>query len=280
MFQAYLIRLFSAAFAALHLALQTCSGALKVLRETDTVIRPLESITDASLDTRLNDYTSLLSLLFHDTTKLAIALKPGSLTYSAAISPAKELAGHADGLASCAYSIQEAKYGRTLGCEVRWLAEDVLNGLESLLGVYTSDAHNLGVAGGTEAEEPYLVRTGVVHEAINRARSISRTNREAVRKRWEGLLGGLGDCENEVKEMVEDEEGSGDEGGNENEDDGWGDLGGEPLSTKGNVRASEQELSRLKTVRQVFLSFKFNSFVLHTLSGTLKALIHLLNVFL
>ncbi|EJD06067.1 uncharacterized protein FOMMEDRAFT_26833 [Fomitiporia mediterranea MF3/22] len=247
----------SVVFAILQLASQTCSTALKALRDSGTITQLPATNTDASLDTRLNDYNSLLSLLYHDATKLAIALKPSDLTYSAALSPAKELVSHVNALASCACSIDGAQYGRTLSREMRWSTEDVLTGFESLLGVYASDAHHRNAIREKGTTEPYLVRTGTVHEAIVRARGIPRTNQEAVRKRWQGVLGGLSDCEKEVQEMVTEEEAEGNNEG-DSEDEGYGDFDDDwelddmKHPKKQNIVASQEELTRLKSAYTLF----------------------------
>ncbi|KAL5529014.1 hypothetical protein ACEPAG_4988 [Sanghuangporus baumii] len=244
------------ACAALKIASETCTAALKALRDPTTIVQIPENVAEASLDTRLTDYLSLLSLLYQDSTKLAIALKPSSLAYAAAIAVAKDLAAQTDALASCAWSINDVAHGRTLAREVRWTVEDVLNALISLLEVYTSDAHGQGSGEASEAGDPYLYRTGIVHDAIERGRGISRTNREAVKKRWDGVVGGMSDCEKEVQEMVEEEEHDceNEEGDHANpadseQDDEWGQLSG---ASRENTRASQEELARLKAVHILF----------------------------
>jgi hypothetical protein len=128
---------------------------------------------------------SLLSLVYHQVTKLAITLKPSSPTFKAALSPGKELAAHLDALASCACSLNKDLHGESVVKEVRWATEDVLNGVESLLTVYLGDTHYQ--QGASEAGErdsrgaPYLVRTAVIHEAIDRARA--NTEREGIQCR-------------------------------------------------------------------------------------------------
>ncbi|KAL5490524.1 hypothetical protein ACEPAI_5357 [Sanghuangporus weigelae] len=240
------------ACAALKIASETCTAALKALRDPTTIVQIPENVAEASLDTRLTDCLSLLSLLYQDSTKLAIALKPSSLAYSAVIAVAKDLAAQADALASCAWSINDIAHGRTLAREIRWTVEDVLSALTSLLEVYTSDAHGRGSREASEAGDPYLYRTGVVHDAIDRGRGISRTNREAVKKRWDGVVGGMSDCEKEVQEMVEEEEHDCEDHGNPADadlDDEWEQFSG---VARGNTRASQEELARLKAVLTLF----------------------------
>ena len=94
--------------------------AHEATKDFDKVIKTDEG---ASLDARLTDYTSILSLIYQDVTKLAIALKPSGPTFRAVLSPGKELAAHADALASCACSVDKALHGSTLARDIRWSAE-------------------------------------------------------------------------------------------------------------------------------------------------------------
>ncbi|KAH8117592.1 hypothetical protein DFH11DRAFT_1541823 [Phellopilus nigrolimitatus] len=246
------------ALTVLQLAFQTCSATLEALADSQTRV---QSDTDASLDTRLKDFTSLLSLLHQNTTKLAIALKPSNPTYLAALTPAKELAAHTDALVSCACSVDGGDYGAALAREVRWSAEEVTDSLRSLLGMYIKHAQAQAPAGGSNGGpgEMYLIKTGVIHEAIDRAREISRTNHAAVQKRWKSVLGGVGDCVNEVQEMVEDEENEDDDARKNagegledlDDDDGWGMLSGAPLSSEKSVKATKEELARLNSTHHL-----------------------------
>lgn len=225
------------------------NAASEAAKNPDKVIKTAK---DAPLEARLTDFTSLLSLIYQDVTKLAIALKPSNPTFRAALSPGKELAAHADALGSCACSFDKDSHGGTLTREIRWLAEDVLSALDNLLRVYGDDDHFIQSSTSklTETGTPYLVRTGAVHDAIDRARELPRTNREAVRRRWDGLLGGLHDCKEEVQELIEDDEGSDEEDGTDGTsgyEDGWEELlGGSSNGTS--PKASEDEMKRLKHV--------------------------------
>lgn len=199
----------------------------------------------------------MLALLYHNTTKLGIALKPSSPTYQAAVTPAKELAAHIDALASCACSIDREKHGSAFTREIRWAAEEVISALASLVSLYTSTAETsvAGDAHGVSAS--YLAKTGAVHEAVDRARGVSRTNREAIRKRWEIVLDGVKDCAKEVEEMVEEEqegreddaEGLRGDTDREGDNDDWGELGLPSPSLRDAVKASDEEIARLKSVR-------------------------------
>lgn len=250
--------LFSAALAFLQVAYSTCSAAQDALTDKEPDNKPHETGEDASVDVLLKDYTSLLSLIYQNTSKLSIALKPSSPTYSASTSPLKELTQYVDALASCACTLEASNHGKTLVKEVRWSAEEVIGALQALLGVFITDAE----LPRTGAADSYLVKTGTVHAAIDRAKAVSRSNVEAVKRRWEGDLGGIGDCVEEVQEMVDDEDNRSEEEDTDTDgdadgftqDDGWGDLGVELSSTKLSVKATAEELARLKSVRR-FLPF-------------------------
>ncbi|THH10186.1 hypothetical protein EW145_g1486 [Phellinidium pouzarii] len=249
------------ALAVLQLASQTCSGALAALADSATSTQPAGVSVDESLDARLKDFVSLLTLLYQNATKLAIALKPANLTYRAAFTPAKELALHTDALASCACSIDSTLYGGALVREVRGAAEEVLDALVALLGVYAADAQKSGSSDAQTPRDMYLVNTAAVHEAIERARGVSRSNLEAVKKRWESVLSRVDDCAKEAQEMIEEEEEeSGDEEDNERDelalvdgDDDWGELDGVPSPRKEFVKASKEELARLQSFTYALL---------------------------
>lgn len=202
-----------------------------------------------SLAARLKDFTSLLSLTYQDITKLAVALKPPAPTFNAAISPAKDLATHLDALASCTCSIDGRNSGVTITREIRWSAEEVLNAVDALLLVYVGDAHfshEIEEGEGSASEgAPYLVRTGVVHEAIDRARGLPQNNREAVRCRWDGILGGIDDCFREIKDMIDEDEDESDGW------DGWDELLGSKSGSE-TVRPSDVERARIECVRSLF----------------------------
>lgn len=260
-----LTRPFSAALAFLQVAANTCLVALSALAGRETEIKQDETGANVSLDLLLKDYSSLLSLIYQNTTKLSIALKPSSPTYSASTTPLKELRNHVDALTSCACTVSDLEHGRAIAREIRWCVEEVVRALQPLLGVFIADAQKprMGLA------DSYLVKTGAVHEVIDRARDTPRTNAEAVRRRWEDNIGGIGDCVEEVQEMVDDdekprneaEEGSDDDDhGFTEDDDGWGELGVELSSSRMPVKATAEELARLKNVRQSHFSLPTSSY--------------------
>ena len=242
------------------IATKTCAAALSALTKTDAnsdqrpgselhriSTDPNSDTREAPLQTLLADYSSLLSLVYASTTKIALTLKPSDPTYSAALLPLRDVTKHADALASCACSIHPDLHGKTLARETRWATEAVVNALHVFLDCFLDDP---------PVNESYLIRTGAVHEAIERARSISKSNVEAVKKRWEADREGLNDCVKELAEMIEEEtaddiESDGESGnsriGDSFSDDGWGDLGAGSSKRK-HVKASQEDLARLNSV--------------------------------
>lgn len=199
---------------------------------------PPEANSSAPLSTLLSDYSSLLTLIYTAATKVSLALKPTNPTYAAALTPLKDITAQTDALASCACSVDAARHGRTLAKEVRWTTEEVVGAVQALAGVFL-DA-------GARAEG-YLVKVGTVHEIVERARGVSASNREAVRRRWEADAAGLEDGVREVAEMVADEEGGSDDAGDGFAGDGWDDLGLGPSLPQ--TKITKEEIANLKTVR-------------------------------
>ena len=105
-------------------------------------------------------------------------------------------------------------------------AENIGSEIERLLGILKDHQRETS----TVDENPYLAHTGLVWAAIDRMKGLSRTENEAVIKRWEGQKEIVKDAWTEFKEFLEDQEGEdeddeddfGDEG--EDEDDEWGVL--------------------------------------------------------
>lgn len=206
----------------------------------------LDADGNASLETKLRDFQSLLSLLYHDTTKLAIALKSSNPTYLAAITPGKDLGSHIDALTSCVCSISGHEYGHVLIRELRKSSEDVMTALDAVLAVYLApNEPHKQEAREDETNEPYLVKTAIIHEAIEGARGGPQSNHEAIRRCWESVLGGIGDCLNEVSEMVEEEEG---EEENSDDTDGWDELIVSATRQEPD-KATFKELACMKSVR-------------------------------
>ncbi|KAA1471178.1 hypothetical protein DENSPDRAFT_864994 [Dentipellis sp. KUC8613] len=183
------------------------------------------------------DLLSLLTLLYSDTNKLSIALNPASPTYSAALTPAKDIAKRVGTLASNAASFDPQAHGRTLTKEVHQVVKDILSAIRELAQAHlnlTKDNAQKAKAGKGAAGEEYLVKTAAVHSLIQRAKSsgddgLSKSNLQAVKKVWNEHGETIDDSVLEFKEMAEE----GGEG--EEEEDGWDEAGFDFGSIKINV---------------------------------------------
>jgi hypothetical protein len=95
-------------------------------------------------------------------------------------------------------------------------AENIGSEIQRLLSVLKDHQH----ASSTADENLYLAHTGMVWAAIDRMKGLSRTENQAVIKRWEGQKEIVKDAWTEFKEFLEDQEGD-----DEDEDDDFGDDG-------------------------------------------------------
>jgi cyclin-D1-binding protein 1 len=200
------------------------------------------SVNSPALPVLHKDLISLLSLVYAQITKLAICLKPASPTYSAAVSPLQEMSKHVIAIATCAALFDEDVHGTTLVQEVRSAAREVLESVDAFLKTLRN---LLNSTAAPEDNQEYLVRTGAVHELIEHARGpngLSKTNLDAVRRRWDADQDVLKDAFKEFEEMLEE---STDEADEEEDEfgDGWDELG------LGTQKMTDKELARAKSVR-------------------------------
>ena len=215
-------------------------------------LNPKPDAPELPLSSLRTDFISLLSLIYSNTTKLSIALNPSNPTYSAALTPLKDLITHSATLASNASSFLPNVHGRALIAEVHSTAKGVLTALQELahahLFLLTNPASkDIAVAASSkDKKDAYLAKTAIVHELITRAKAedhpqgISRTDLIAVRKRWREHSEIIADAAAtlEIEVSLPDSEDDG--------DDGWDDpdLG---LIVPGKLSPEQVELA--KTVR-------------------------------
>ncbi|KAK0503260.1 hypothetical protein EDD18DRAFT_1137119 [Armillaria luteobubalina] len=226
------------AISSVKKAIETCDAALDVLSQSS---RP-EDVPPPELTVIRQDFLSLLLLIYGSTTKLSLAMKPKAPTYSAALSPLKDISDHISALAHCTNMLLPEIHGATLVQEFNNICIDVIKSVKSLLTIFD--------ASETRALEPgdeYLVKTGEIHHLIDNARSSSKDglsvdNLSAVRKKWLQDSGPLNDGLKELNDMIE----YGGEDAEEDKDDGWDELG------LGSVKcADEKELGRTKQVHTI-----------------------------
>ncbi|THU91161.1 hypothetical protein K435DRAFT_801486 [Dendrothele bispora CBS 962.96] len=204
----------------LRLGNNACSLALQSVADNSH-----EEPSPSSFSVIRTDFMSLLALIYATATKLAISLKTSSPTYSAAITPLKDMTKHVAALSHCVNMFNINEHGKTFTQEAVSLVRDVLISTQSLLqlllDIEVSDDRN-------KWKEEYLVRTGTLHDIIENARSptgLSKDNSSAVAKIWNRDLGALEDGVREVAEMIENAQ-CGDIGEDEDDDDdGWDELG-------------------------------------------------------
>ncbi len=178
------------------------------------------------------DFLSLLLLLRASSTKLALAMKPSSPTYSAVHTPLKDTSSHLAAIAHCIHLLRPELHGSILVLEFQRVAIDIINSLRSLLTVL------VGLKDGNE----YLVQTGELHDLIDTAQSptgLSADNVAAIRKKWLQDKGSLEDGLNELNDMLDHEHSEA-----YDENDGWDELG---LGSDASLNPTERERSKKVT---------------------------------
>ncbi|KAJ3814252.1 hypothetical protein F5876DRAFT_33301 [Lentinula aff. lateritia] len=217
------------AITAIELLVETCKAA------RDSISNHPQSTEDPpTLPILHRDLLSLLSLVYGSVTKLSLALKPSSPTYSACLVPLQNLSNYIAAISHCVSMFDASVHGATLSKEVASVAIDVVETVQTLTTVF------LEIEGSSERSrtgDEYLVRTGAVHSIIDIARhaedGLSENNLTAVRRLWFKDAGALEDGVREVVEMIEDVQ----SGITTEYEDGWDELGLEPSQP-----LTEQEL--------------------------------------
>ncbi|KIK47042.1 hypothetical protein CY34DRAFT_799738 [Suillus luteus UH-Slu-Lm8-n1] len=235
---------------ALTSASETCTAALSALASRNQ--RDKSEPQTSDLAVILKDLDSLLSLIYNSSTKLALALKPSSPTYSASLPVIVDLTKYTAGIAHCIHLLNPDSHGATLIKEVQHEMTAILEALRAVVQTFLSlAARGPSIARSGSAGEEYLVRTGALHDVITQARGpngIPKDNISAIRRIWKQDRGALEDSLREVSEMIDEAEGSeGDDVDGNNVDDGWDELG---LGDTG-AKMDRDELARAKNVYSV-----------------------------
>ncbi|KAJ8521608.1 hypothetical protein ONZ45_g1714 [Pleurotus djamor] len=179
----------------------------------------------------LNDLRSLLSLIYSSVTKLAVALKPSSPTWTAASTPIKEISDRVAALSHCVLLIDPSVHGALVRREAQGNIVDVFEAISSLAQTF------LTVDSTSNASEVYLQKTGTVHDLIDKAKATSPDNVAAARNKWAQDRDTFADGVTELHEMIMDAEGDSDD----IIDDGWDELG---LGPSRKMDATELNRSR------------------------------------
>ncbi|KAJ3492358.1 hypothetical protein NLI96_g14 [Meripilus lineatus] len=227
----------------LTLLKETCSASIVPLRESAETTQPPSN----PVSLLRKDFLSLLTLVYTSATRISLVLRPSEPAYSASQTPIREITAHVSGLTTCA-TLFDA-HGKTLAETVRRSAIEVCETVASFAQGFLNTASS---SSDTQSKEDYLVRTGAVHECIERIRkNIPESNLAAVKAHWSQDRSMLDDSLAEVTEMIEDiggeeDEGSDDEGFGSDDDllDGLG-LG----ATK---KLSAAEVDRVKKIHPLF----------------------------
>ena len=108
----------------------------------------------------------------------------------------------------CTNLLSSSLHGTTLKQETVSVVKDVIESLVSLLSLYSKPNNH--------SQDEYLVRTGTVHDLINKARDLPADNASAVRRLWDRDTESLDDALREVADMLTDDD---------HQEDGWDELG-------------------------------------------------------
>jgi hypothetical protein len=100
--------------------------------------------------------------------------------------------------------------------------ESIGHELQRLLAIL-NETRNTVPKNASAGENPYLAHTGMVWAAIDRMKGLSKTENQAVIKRWEGQKEIVKDAWTEFKEFLEDQEGDGEDEDDEEDDLSYGD---------------------------------------------------------
>lgn len=225
------------AIAALTFVSQTCTTALSELDQQHG--RDQDTLPDQSVV--VNDLNSLLSLIYNLATKLSLALKPSSPTYSASLPVLQDFAKYISGTVHC---ITLLHGGATLVKDATGIVKGIIDASHALVQAFLD-----------LTSEDYLVRTATLHDLITVAqgpKGIPKDNLSAVRNHWSSDKESLDDGLSEVARMIEEADGGKQEDGF---DDGWDELGLGETSPM-----NKEELNRAKTV-QYFLASQFEALI-------------------
>ncbi|KAG0302680.1 hypothetical protein BGZ97_002221 [Linnemannia gamsii] len=194
-------------------------------------------------------------LVSNDITKVSLACKPPA--------DPKTVIGMMDGLAESCFrlagfvdSIPVKVAGQTYKREVQVLANDIFIAVAGLLNEFldtkvekvvliqqqkavvrgavqglqsgeSSSSSGAGKAGAEGAKDAYLFRTGIVWEACEIFEGASRSNRQAVAKKWGDMMSTMEDAIAEVQDMIDSNDDKKDADGENNEEDEEEDSGNE-----------------------------------------------------
>ena len=216
---------------ALTLVVESCKAALIAIDNSDEPAQ--DNYPSSDFPTLRKDFLSLLSLIHASSTKVALALKPSSPQYKAALTPLKDLSKN---VAALIHSIllMRRDQSATILKEYTSLVQNVIGAVESLAHIFLDSS--------ATATDEYLVRTGTIHDLIDMARKpggLSMISRDAVRKKWLQNHESIVDGAEEIQQLCSPKDTKDDD---DFIDDGWEELGINP------TKLSHSELDRTEKV--------------------------------
>ncbi|KAL7413821.1 hypothetical protein BDY24DRAFT_388270 [Mrakia frigida] len=205
-----------------------------------------------------SDFLSLLHLLKSHTTTLSLSLGKPPPTPHAALPSLLKISTDFQRVQFLVSSLSLTSHV-LLVKEWGWCRDELKEALVALVKGFQTDLFGSkegvnGRKGGWEKE--YLGRVGqvysVVERAVDKKNGLSKSEREAIGKKWRSEGEGLVDGEREAKEIVEEEDDEDSEGEDENEeeeeeeDDGWeGLMGGKSIKKSSEEKQVVKKLSPL-----------------------------------
>jgi hypothetical protein len=215
---------------ALTFVVESCKAALIAIDNSNEPAQ--DNYPSSDFPTLRKDFLSLLSLIHASSTKVALALKPSSPQYKAALTPLKDLSNN---VAALVHSIRLMRRDQsaTIIKEYTSLVQNVIGAVESLAHIFLDSS--------ATATDEYLVRTGTIHDLIDMARKpggLSMISRDAVRKRWLQNHESIVDGAEEIQQVCSPMDTKDDDF----IDDGWEELG------INSTKLSPSELDRTEKV--------------------------------
>ncbi|ORX37726.1 hypothetical protein BD324DRAFT_623027 [Kockovaella imperatae] len=188
-------------------------STLKSIESSIGALHPLSSLTTIADDTPsspirglASSFTALLQQLRQTTTALSLSFKP-PVSQEAAIAKLQSLDQQYGQLASCVVLANNGGSGSRPYYMVQEWREGTVEIGNHLLGLIKSLSHVEAKPGSSSSsdENPYLVRTGMVWEAIDATLAHCSENEvQAVGKVWKRQNDLLKDAWEEFKEVLED----------------------------------------------------------------------------
>ncbi|TCD60542.1 Pre-mRNA-splicing factor slt11 [Steccherinum ochraceum] len=234
----------SKVLVTLTLLSETCLASAAYLSTAPSSSDITSSAPIYPLQILQKDFLSLLTLVYTTSTKVSLTLCAGKQpAYTAALPVIQEFVTHVQSLTTNATLFDE--HGLTLAQDVRRFAGEVCEVVHNFAATLSSPSV---LEGEKKEEKEYLMKTGAVHETVERVRKeLPEDNLGAVRKRWSVDKGMLQDTLEDVDGMIEDAD-----GGDEDEDEGFGsDEDEDGLEELGftSKKLSKEEVERVKKIQ-------------------------------